>query len=239
MIHLYGLTYRAPEYLRKSLDSIIQNSSEDLDITIVESNSEKSPEVRKVIESYVFDKSQIGPNDKCRAMLMPGNTVGWGLLKAIDDFPPDSKDADFFILTDLDLIVPTGCDWVSLIREAHEVRGRTLTGCTLSLENYVPPNHGYGGDSDSFGMWLMGVNIKQFKDFPRNPHHPSCALVDHHVRGFFQGRGITEKLLSIRLYHLGWDIWKDDPDYFEHKKANPTVWFQLPRSLDYELLEAK
>ena len=97
------------------------------------------------------------------------------------------------------------------------------------------PMGGYGGDADGFGGWLMSLQTDIWKQYPAG-----CPIADAWIREFFKHFGPVEKLLDIRLYHLAWDLWKDDPEYLEHKIQNHTAIFNngnRPVNLNYELIE--
>lgn len=229
MIKLYGLTYRVPQYAEKSIESILKNASEPIDFTVVDNLSSGSEKIRAYLRQLVSEKRI------SRALLMNCNAIGWGLVQAIQDFPPDDSET-FFCVTDLDLVVPEGCDWVKTIRKAHE-GGAKLTGCTLDISNYVnTPNHGYGGDEDGFGIWLQGINKESFfKHYTLGQNLIDSSM----IAAIRNSGGSVQKLLDIRLYHLAWDLWKDDPEYFQFKKINPGWVYQgKPPGLAYNLISA-
>jgi hypothetical protein len=231
MINLYGLTYRVPTYAIKSIDSLIRNASEPFSMTVCDNFSEGSSEIRDYL------KQKVDSGDIKRALLFKENNIGWSLCTSLIEFPPDNSEK-FFCLTDLDLVVPEGCDWISHIKKAHYQENCILTGCTLDMSNYYnTPNHGYGGDDDGFGIWLLGINTElYYRHFPPD----RTNVVDFHMRQTFGMLGRVKKILDIRLYHLAWDLWKDDLEYFQFKKNSPGWCYRgLPENMEYELYERK
>lgn len=217
-LSIYGITYRVPKYAELSIDSIVKNASQEIEFTVVDSLSGKSPEIRDRILKPRVDSGKIS-----RALFPNTNCRGYGLVESFYRFPP--KDEDFFIFTDLDLIVPEGCDWISKVREA--MKEYKLCGFSLSRENYVPPN---GGHLEvGFGYWLMGIRTDFFMEYcPRGEN-----LLDTEWRG---AAGPSSYQIPDRLYHLGWDLYKDDPAYFEEKRKR-IDYKASPGLTNYEVYE--
>lgn len=221
MIHLYGISYRCPNYLVQSLDSILANTSEELCITVVDSLSHRSAEIREIGAKYVDDgkiKRFISCNQNCK---------GFGLKWAYENYPPEG---DFFIFTDLDLVL-TDHLWLDKLKDKME--HVSLSAARLSLVNAGPPNGGHRADDQGFGFWLMGVK-RRFYDLHAMTNTNStqdCHLLT--LAGQFGGYAKYD----TELYHLGWDLWRDDPDYF-NEKARGINWLNRTHN-EYNVYEAK
>lgn len=144
-------------------------------------------------------------------------------------FPGDPNE-QIFISTDLDLLMPDETDWIGEIRKAMEP-DVTICGFTLGMDNYVPPNFGYDPNYPYFGNWLMGLRKRSFASYNR-PAFQDCFALQHQLQ---YGR---HKKIMIPLYHLGWDAWKDDPDYWDKKQAefnadDHLVWQKVPEEINY------
>lgn len=195
-VSVYGLSYRIPDFAVKSIESITHN--QEIDFTVVDSLSPASPELRNMLESYV-DEGKIA-----RLLKPNGNCKGYGLVEAFYMFPPD-KSHDFFVFTDLDVVVPEGLNWLEKVTEA--MRHHDLCGFSLDTVNYVPPNGGYS--PIGFGCHLMGIKMDFFTTYFKR----GSSFLDVELRAWanrpFQ--------IPETLYHLGWDIWKVDTEYFADK----------------------
>lgn len=222
MISVYSICYRNLPNTIESLESIVNTASQPLDITVVESESRPS------IATYLAEK--VADKTISRAMLFKNNVRGVGLKKAIELFPPKG---DFFILTDLDVVVPSGADWLGEIIRARQ-EGNIMTGFPLNPVNYVPPN---GGHSDNgFGCWLMGVDTNVYiNTYPKHWNIVDGKLIQQHM---FYGK--VKRINEISLYHLGWDLWKTDESYFAQKVreqgAVPQFVWEVP-DLEFKLIE--
>ncbi len=212
-----------PRYLCLSLDSIIENTApSELEITVVDSLSDKSETIREIGHNYVdlgLIKRFVSCNTNCK---------GYGLKWAYQNFPTE---ADFFIFTDLDLIL-TDPLWLDKLKD--KMTRYSLSAASLSLENYVPPNGGHKDDSESFGFWLMGVK-KSFYEGYAIPNN--TATQDCHILTLARTYGGAEKY-DTRLYHLSWDLWKDNIDYF-NDKARGIDWLTYSKDSQYNVYEAE
>jgi hypothetical protein len=63
------------------------------------------------------------------------------------------------------------------------------------------------------GMWLCGVR----KDIVDKFIHRYDTFLDKHLNSFTRSLGFVVGRLPTKLYHYGWDAWKDYPDYYVHK----------------------
>ena len=210
MIHLYGLCYWLLPYAQKALDSLLENASEPLCITVVEGrskNSDKFLEWGKQCISEGKIERFIAASDNCR---------GKGLVEAFHQYPPYYSGEDFCIFTDLDLLFPQGYDWIKATREAMKV-GST-SGFQLSDENYVPPNYGWNLNERSYGNWVMGIKIEAFRTYPREWSFQDSVVINHALK---YGPQVQ---IQQRVYHMGWDAWKPlpegDPEYWRLKHEN-------------------
>lgn len=219
MLFLYGISYRMPSYFEKSIESIVGNASEKVYITVVDSFSERSSEIAVIAKRFLSEgKIQ-------RFITSSENCKGYGMFKALKDYPPDDSE-NFYVTTDLDLIVPEGIFWNELTRNAmltHE-----LSGYKLSLVNYVPPNDGHT-EMGGFGNWLMAIR-KGFieREFPNRQNIVDFELGLRASDSKYQ--------IPVELYHQSWDLWKEDPNYFADKKH--TNWLADPSSnCKYEVFQ--
>lgn len=203
MIHVYALSYRVTDFVKSSLDSLLDNTSEKINLTIVDNKSKNSEEISKYVCSLV-DQGKVN-----RYIQLEKNVQIMAFNQALNMYPPDNSE-DFFVLTELDLIVKN-FDWLKETRSMMK-EGNVLSGFRLSLENYKPPNGGHVDDGISCGFWLMALKKDLFfKVCPLN-----IALADHRVRWYMSNYG-RMKQNSNCLYHLGWDLHKIDPEYFNEK----------------------
>jgi len=205
MIHVYALCYWILPYAQTTIDNMLENASEPLNITVVEGRSHNS--------SHFLDwaKDYLNQGKIQRFIRADQNCKGSGLLYAFDNYPPDNSE-DFCIFTDLDLLVPKGCDWIGQTRQAMKVGA--VSGFQLSSENYVSPNWGWHENEQSFGNWHMGIKINAVKSYPRQ-----LSFQDHLMIGHAMNYGPRIQI-KTRIYHQGWDAWKTDPKYWEAKLAN-------------------
>lgn len=217
MIYVYGLTYRVVDYARRSINSIIENASEPIHFTVIDSKSENSDRIY---------------NEVCRPLIHQGKIQNYvqlkknaniiGLYQGYDLFPPD-KTEQFFVFTELDLVVPG--DWIKEIREADY----QFCGFKLDETNYVYPNGGHTDNGHDCGYWLMSINRKIFdKVRPKKK-----GMMDRQLRQKFYDQGFKMKQIQMPLYHLAWDLWKDDPQYFK-KKVDGFEWnIGLPSPIEF------
>lgn len=201
---MYGLTYRMTDYCRQSVESIVTNASEPVNFTVVDSRSDCS----EATKTWCLEALNLGRIQQFVAA--SSNSKAAGLDWAYREFPPDE---DLFVFTDLDIVVPRGLDWVRLLREAHKTY--CCVGWGLDPSNYVPPNSGHS--DDGFGIWLVGLSRRFFDQH----YPPGRVVVDSYLRTYASVGAVK---LPQRLYHLGWDVWKDDPVYWQQKVAGVDWW---------------
>ncbi len=203
MINMYGLSYLMPTYLEKSLNSMIDNASEEVCFTVID-NKTKNSDLNFSIVKPLVDSGKVK-----RYIQLTQNDMLNGFNRSFALFPPDDSEK-FFIFTELDLIVK-GFDWIQETRRMQETAN--LSGFKLSQENYVPPNQGHVEDGISVGFWLMGLNTQKFYQVMNQSNGWNHPVQDHRLRSLMGTKARSDK----ELYHLGWDIWKDDPEYFDRK----------------------
>ena len=221
MIYVYGMAYWTLEYSKKSVQSMWENASEDFKLIIVEGHSERSEEFKAWREEL---KSK---NQYYKYVKADKNCYGWGLIHARETIPPDDSE-DFIILTDLDLIVPKGADWIKEIREG--LKTNWVVGCDLSTENYKPPNWGFSPDCNEFGTWLMAIKKGLLTMFPKGVN-----VQDHIVLHVCRQLGGTYKKLPIKLFHCTWDTYWEYPEYWARK--NPNMWQEPVTDVKYEVFD--
>jgi len=225
MIHVYGLGWRMPEYIKKSTESILKNASEPINFTIIDNLSHKSTEI------IDWAKNMKAEGKINNIVSLKENILGLGYIVGYEALPPDDSE-DFFVFTDLDLIVPDGLDWIAETRKAREDKKIIITGFGLGLSNYTDtPNYGHNPDPDghAMGMWLMGINRKIF-----DAHYSSPWFTDGTLTNTLKKHG-TNFRIRKDLYHLGWDLWRDDIEYWEMKKKG--VNWNITKKCEYEEIQ--
>ena len=208
MITVYGICYRILEYAQKTVNELRKTASEDFNLICVESKSCNS-------EKFLHWGLKELKNKRIQMFIASStNCRGYGLKWAIENFPPDDSE-DFFVLTDLDLLVPKNIDWIKEIRKKMEKN--VICGFTLSNENYVHPNSGWNEKSNienkNFGVWLMSVKTKIFLNIYKNKN---VNLIDSDIISNMINYG-NKDIIDSKLYHLGWNSWKDDESYWNDK----------------------
>lgn len=196
MISVYAIGYRRLEYIKATIESLRKTASEPFRLVCIDALSSRSQEIRE----YLKDVADvvIGSSGNCR---------GYGLTWAFENILPESSEG-FSVITDLDVI--PDFDWLKALRASYNTE-HILTGFGLKTENYVSPNSGF--DLNGFGSWLMGVDSNIYKEYCKKYKFH----LDSQVIQFFQSKGRILKYDNPKLYHLGWDLWKDDPEYWQEK----------------------
>lgn len=198
MIKVFGLAYYCQDYIAKSISSIVDNVDEQIELIVVENKSPHSKIIRESLKQF----------NRCgfisKAYCMMGNSRGNCLID-IARSELDGYNEDFFIITDLDILVPK-CNLISKTREAIS-QGYNVTGLSLSTINYTPPNSGFV-DGPGFGWWMMGIKTSEFLKIPEG-----VACTDSFILNYLK----SFKKFPDKCYHYGWDIWKDYPEYWTDK----------------------
>lgn len=209
MIHIYGLCYRILKYANETVERLRETASEDFHLTCVESKSCNSNKF------FEWGMKSLKEKQIQRFIASSTNSRGYGFNWSIKNFPPDNSE-DFLILTDLDLLVPKNFDWIKEIRKKME--NNVICGFTLSNENYISPNWGwheeYVKNNKYFGMWLTSIKINPLIEVLSTA---TGNIEDMHLISAMNKYG-NRDIIDAKLYHLGWDAYKDDPDYFKYKK---------------------
>ena len=209
MIHVYGVCWRMPTYVRLTVESLRRNASEDFRLVVVDNKSVNSPAIA------AWAQSQVACGGIDLFLGLADNIYGNALRTGYELSPPDASE-DFFMFTDLDLVVPDGLDWIAETRRMQSDPALAVSGFSLSLANYLPPNSGHSPDphGHAMGVWLMGVKRALYdRHFPGD-----TPLVDHLLLNALGKHGRLERSRR-ELYHLGWDIPRDDPEYWQLKLA--------------------
>lgn len=233
MIHVFGLAYGVADYVARSVDSIVETAGEEICLTVIENPSRATPEIEAAMRARVADGRVY------RYVQLAENVLASAFLDITDLYL--ERDAgvvysahDFIVWTDLDLLVPKRpIGWATqlsyVIGGGHVFNERTgvsyrlrqppdLAAFSLSLENYVPPNGGHLDVPNRSGVWLMGMRRSFFATLERERVHLDVMLC---VRA--EERGGFHQVPYPKLYHLGWDLWRDAPWYWEQKVAG-TPW---------------
>lgn len=218
MITVYGIMYHALEYAEQTIKALYDTASEDFELHIIDSHSSRSSETIYPAMARLVDNRTI---DSFYAF--DANVRGWGFNEAFTQTPPNSTE-NFCIFTDLDVI--PDFDWIKESRRMQEMSN--ITGFSLKTDNYVPPNCGFDANDPGFGTWLMGIKTKLFEDRIVRNNVPFVDFICRAVIG-------NEQKSTMKLYHLGWDIWKDYPEYWDHKVAG-IDWQAPPDKMTYSLV---
>lgn len=154
---------------------------------------------------------------------------------------------------DLDIInyydSPAQARFSYLVEKVSILVPQQLTGVLKKISNVWPlRGHNWGQlfanesslDSkyqiykDLFsGMWLCGVRkniVDKFVD-------SYDTFLDRHLNYFAQSSGFIIGRIPIKLYHYGWDAWKDYPEYYRYKLSILHEFHNEPRKLcSYEII---
>lgn len=209
MIHVYGVCYRMPDYVRRTVESLRRNASEPFRLIVADNRSVRSDAIA------AWARGALERRDLHAFLGLEENIVGNALRTAYELYPPDDSEP-LFVFTDLDLVVPDGLDWIAETRRMHADPGLAVSGFSLSLENYVPPNSGHDPDphGHAMGVWLLGIRRRLYDE-----HFPDeLPLVDSVLLNTLAKHGRIERSRHA-LYHLGWDLHRDDPEYWQMKLA--------------------
>lgn len=207
MIHVYGVCWRMPTYVQRTVESLRRTASEPFRLVVADNRSENSAEIAR------WAAAQVARGGVDLFLGLEGNIYGNALRTGYELSPPDTSE-DFFMFTDLDLVVPDGLDWIAETRRMQSDPALAVSGFSLSLENYLPPNSGHHPDPNghAMGVWLMGIKRALYEH-----HFPDeTPLVDHLLLGALGRHGRIERSRK-ELCHLGWDIPRDDPEYWRLK----------------------
>lgn len=210
-LSVYSLAYRMPSYFKESVESIVKNSTEPLRMIVVDSKSNRSPEIAEIAKGFLKE-------GKIQIFLQASmNCKGYGIWEAYKRYPPDE---DWFVISDLDVAIRQPFAWNERLRE--KIKDNDLVGFSLDESNYVPPNGGH--DNIGFGYWLTAVKVSLIKDkFPKEKN-----IIDSDLRT------AAKKWCKLpdKLYHLSWNLWQDDPDYFSDKQKG-IDWMKPPWGCEY------
>lgn len=140
--------------------------------------------------------------------------------------------------------------YFGLIKKASHLLPQRLAGFLSRLSNVWPLRGRHYGhilanksslDSKyliykdlSSGMWLCGIR-KNIVDKFVDRHD---TFLDSHLNSFAQSLGFVIGRIPIKLYHYGWDAWKDYPEYHKHKLSILHQFHNEPRRLcSYEIMK--
>ncbi len=215
MIQVYGLVYYALEYAQRSIWSILATAGEEIDITVIDSRSSRSEEIASWGHQAVDDgliRRFVSASTNCK---------GAGTVWAFNNFPPEE---DFAVFTDLDIIAKPG--WLDQVKQGMQYN--LVSGFSLDMSNYVEPNFGF--TEEGFGNWLMGINIDFYRRYlEKYDHHQDSLIIQ-------EAGGLVSKS-PLELGHLGWDTWKDYPEYWQ-EKLEPIDW-QASEPAQFEVYERR
>lgn len=201
MITVYGLVYYALEYAEQSIRSIRDTAGEGIEINVIDAKSDRSD----LIESW--GREAVKKGLITRFIQADTNCKGAGPVWSYKSFPPRE---DIFVITDLDVLAKPG--WLQELRKG--LATKEVAGFHLEMDNYVSPNIGFS--DKGFGTWLMGISTNLYNRYLEiHDHHQDSVLLQLAKDDFYKS--------EINLTHLGWDIWKDYPEYWK-EKLEPIDW---------------
>jgi hypothetical protein len=208
--------YNNIEHIIKSFESLY---IDNCDFFIVENKSENS----FLIEEYFSDK------DIKKYIQFEENITNNALNIFFKDFDIFNI-YEYITITDCDIYVEN----IKLfLKEAKEILNIIDGICAidLSLENL--PNV-YGADTwipkplnitDKYiecytGIHLITMKINIF-NLIKNEN-----ILDGHLHGFIRNKNLKwVKTLKIKGYHLTWDYYNENNDYYKFKINTPNLWF--------------
>lgn len=83
------------------------------------------------------------------------------------------------------------------------------------------------------GMWLCGVRkniVDKFVD-------SYDTFLDRHLNHFAQSLGFIIGRMPVKLYHYGWNAWRDYPEYYKYKLSILHSFHNEPRKLSsYDII---
>lgn len=235
MLDLYVICWRNFNICKDSLDSLIETASEPINITVANPNDFLPNSGTEKIREYL--RFLVKDGKIKRALLFEDNPFGFALMKSIELFPPTE---DLFFLSDGDLVVPKGGDWVGLSKEYH-ARGHSYTGFNLSTENYREPNWGFNSADENWGLWLCCANTQFFME----RHGVFQNSIDSRLCGLAAGWGLGGiKIRELELLHATWSIHYpndhyEDKEYAEFKRTQGSNWVynERPENMKFELVQ--
>ena len=229
MIHVFGLAYGVADYVRQSVESILDTAGAPLCLTVIENPSRATPEIEADMTALV-EQGRVH-----RYVQLATNVRGAAYLDVTDrylarDMGDVYAERDFLVWTDLDLLAPPqafGVGWAdqltTVMREGVFHGGGTIPSVyrdppdvaafALDLGNYVPPNDGHLDTPTRSGVWLMALRRSFLATLARGRVH-----LDGEICQAAEARGGFLQLPAPRLYHLGWDLWRDAPWYWQEKQ---------------------
>lgn len=235
---VYGLCWRPFNYAKQSFTSIRKALPAGAQMVIVH-----NPSAEETHTFLPWFQELIATRQAQAVVLMQENCLGNAQLFAQNAVPPRASD-QYVVLTDLDLLVPEACDWPKRAVTAIQQQGGGVVAFDLQLKNYVSPNRGHVEDGHEFGIWLMSFDKATLRAAGGVPYVDSKIIQRVRKKGF-----PTQRIrdATCKLYHMGWDIWKDHPDLWEMKnkgfKWNKVFEYKKPivlRSLqDFERSDVK
>jgi hypothetical protein len=216
-IPCYVLVFDQVEIIDKSLHFLAE-SSDKLDIHIIENPSENSPAISKII-------SKLGEQGKIKShYLFDKNVTNNALLRVLDEQAAVFKRAPYVLLTDGD-VVSDDLDWlgeeINILRNNREV---FACGITLDLVNlpvttfpkakdWIPrdkaefPDY-YENVTGTHLQLTRGKDLYGYLEWIKSTGTKSIDSALHHyceeVRSMKWAR--TKK---TKAYHLTWDLYQD------------------------------
>jgi hypothetical protein len=237
-LRLYALTFWMHQYVVPSITSWIHGTRTELDIVIGDNTSENSGEIERLVLPYVG-------SGKVSAFFQFRGNLYTAAFEHLYRLCPPPADAEWVVFTESDVVWKREGDWVEELSMRMRNPKRGLVGFDLDLENYglpqckghltaegvplEPTERVYEGLLT--GIWLLAVRksvvdslVERKLGFSEINLHRTA-----HDLGYLTGR------LPNRVYHLGWNAYRDDPRYFEFKVDRILSGFRGDRFSGYAL----
>lgn len=226
MIYAYALCYYCLEYTERFIDSLVDNATEPIHLTIVENKSERSAE----IEASMCHRVELGRVQTYiqfeENLMLQALRYGYRLN------PPGHDSDEFVMLTDSDVLFigEIDCigeiDWVRMMKHAFSFHDVGVMGWCSSLSNfYDTPNRDFGelrawfdeergfSMDTNFGGYFVCIRKRTLDGFMET----DLAVADAVMLGYAQSLGLRTGRFETEIYHQGWDSWRDYPEYFKEK----------------------
>lgn len=207
-IDVYGVAYWIEDYVQRSIESIKSHTKRPLNFRVIENKSPHDlSHLAPMVDEWISDDHNYW--ERC-------------MNRLLKEYPPTSE---IVILTDLDLLVPDGVDWVEETLRRFENKYVGLTAFDLDSVNFTEANgtclfsDGYtitkelGGYQIPSGAWLMGIRKTLLEEYLRTHDY----TLDIYLTKFVNDKKYHLLRMPDKLYHLGWDAWRDYPEYHQTK----------------------
>lgn len=206
MVYIYTVAYWSESYIDRMIRNIRATTESDINITVAE-NQSPNPKVGKVcrqllkeglIDTYIKFTPNIYMQFGREAYLLS---------------PPGEDSEDFIVVSDGDLLVPEGVDWVEEIRQRFVYPEIAWTSFNLNPINYLHGSHikcesdrpmdmRYRMPLEYGGLWLAGVRKTVFEEYIQT----TPFFRDVYFHFYIEDSDYEYGRIPIKLYHMYWDL---------------------------------